>query len=108
MSMRKAGGCNEKHFEVATVGPLQNKLLLGGLKIKITSFMVVSLLSVMCVSAFAETVSLAVPNSSFESPVVTTFSMEITTWEDPGATGVFKNSGQFGNVLTNAGLSDGN
>ncbi len=63
---------------------------------------VTGLFALWSVPTMAGVISINVPNYSFEKPVTNTFTMEIDTWEDPGSTGVFKNSGQFGNVITNA------
>ena len=60
------------------------------------------LVAILSIPAWAGVVALDIPNYSFEGPVTGSFNMEINNWEDPGSTGVFKNSGQFGNVITNA------
>lgn len=60
------------------------------------------LVAAMSIPAWAGVVALDIPNYSFEGPATGSFNMEINNWEDPGATGVFTNSGQFGSVITNA------
>lgn len=63
---------------------------------------IAAMFAALSIPAFAATIVLNVPNYSFESPATTTFNMEINNWEDPGSTGVFRNTAGFGQFITNA------